>query len=429
MKGIITFIFILSGFLARADDTQLLQDMVNNARGSFVFPAGVTYHISGSINMPSATFDFNGCVIVITSDNIALLVNHSGTQINNVEITGLWDLKNSTLPGVGSSGIAVTGANCKLRNNYLHHLSAYGILGNGDNVDIQYNRIISTGYIAVFWYTSEVSVKGGCIAHNYINRSSIAPNTIREKAICIKGNQQNHSSRWTISENKIYMPLHPNDWSAEGIELFENCDSSIVTRNVIDGGSIGISFVQSVYVRGSENTLRNQKLEALELANCTYSVLNNNIITDAALGILFDGGILCSNNQALGNSISTFVAGVEINVKCPDNTISGGTISCKRAVSIIGSSGTIIRNVQVTGPGTGQAFMLDGSNIRGVPPSNTTILGCKISGYTYACYLYANKAGRTDSINARGNTYIHTQYKWKTDLSKGATIGANILTD
>lgn len=412
-----------------ADDTALVQGLITNGTA---FPAGKTYTVSSSL-IVNKSVNFNGDVINYTSTaGGCLLIQTAGVVVQNGTIQGTFTPTTAHTAGAGPSGITIYADNVTVTKMTIKNITNYGIVVSGarNKPVITYNNILNTGYIS-FFYDSEAATTGGTLSNNVIDRSQIAPASVHQPAIAIRGAGAGTSpvtTGWTIANNTISMPLNPTDWSSEGIEV-RATTNSIVTGNTFNQSTISISLVRCTGVTVSGNKCNNAQLEGIEIADSNNSICSNNIITGGiGLGYLIDGPVGSNGTTITGDIISgtakdciQAVAHAQ-NIKIANATLTAGTNA--KALNLAGTTGVTVTGTTINGNNSAGQTAVYLTNCAG----NLTINGGTITNFA-KCLLYISNSTTglvTDNISVTGNTVKGVPTPLGTYLINGSKVGTNV---
>ena len=261
-KLLIILCFFLASLQVKADDTSLIQGLVN--AGNTVLPFRA-YIISSAITLPH-NLDCNGSPITYNNTTgHAFTMSTAGVKISNGSLTGLSDVENSS----GSGGISITADNCTVDHMTISTFTGVGILGgNANNETVTNNTVNDIGYIGIF-LISNVAINGGTVAFNTIDRSMLAPTAPSQGAMLIRGAVGQLSNGWSVHDNVIKMPINPMLLAAE---FYEHRYSNFcnIYHNTFIGGTIGASIVECTGIRTYYNDCSKQRDEAIEYANSYF---------------------------------------------------------------------------------------------------------------------------------------------------------------
>ena len=413
-----------------ANDTQTIQSQLD--AGNVTLTAGKTYHITGL--KLTHSLDLNGATLNLTTTNpnsFALTISAPGVQVTNGTITGTWNNQNPGNPS-GYGGMIILASKCSVSHVNISAFSSYGIYaGTVDSTSVTYSNISNTGYIGFFFNAGATSTSGGIFSYNTVDRSMLAPASVQQMAIGIRGSPLNSAvttTGWVISNNNIKMPVNPADLSAQGMEL-RRCNNALIENNTLSSGSIGISMVDCSNNMVKANTCNNVSQEGIEYANCIACTGQNNVISGSGqVGELIDGDIGSTNIQITGDKISgTVHECIQGFYKTQNLTISGCTLSTSSpdsfAINLQKSNLVKVINCDINGNGIGySAIQLDNC------PGNLTVTGGTISSFkTSVIYIYNSTPGLiTNNISVTGTKITSVPLGFTFELDNGGLLGSSI---
>ncbi len=318
----------------------------------------------------------NGTVVTITANNVTF----DGFTVQNSGMTG-YDagILLGTITGPGT-GIGVTG--CAIQNNKLT-TSAKGIaLAFGSDNAVKSNTLSGNGD----WSILLAASTGNTIEANIISNNALSGIYLDNQSAFGGSDVSLGSTSNTIMGNTI-----SNIAGGESLNLGENCNSNIVTNNIIDGGSYGIHIWRSNGQTVSGNTIRNFIIQPDP--------------DKSAVAIRIRNG---QNNTITGNTITSNMKGFEI-------VANAGEPYC---------TGNVIRKNKIYGNGSGiDASPSNGNYIVNAEnnwwgnasgpyntPNNTCGTGNSVTAYVDFMPWYTDE-GMTIPTGGNGNLLVHNSSK------------------
>ena len=423
MKKIILILLALISVRAYADDTATLQALIT--AGNTTLPSGHTYHVT-QLTL-SHNLNANGDTIYCTASTGHEFIINSGTngiKLSNGIFIGPTDVVNTG----GTHCVRIQSNNDTVTNCQISKFPSYGILmDSGNSPVITNNNISDTGYIGLF-YDPAANTVGGIVSGNTIDRSMLSASTITGDAINIRTTANTFKSRgWTVSNNTFKMPSSPTSNDAGCFEL-RYCPRSVISGNICQNGSIGVSVANSDSVKTSGGTYTGQKLEGVEYAGSGNGNLTNLAISSqTAYGILFDTGDHASSQDTVYNANITSCASNDVVLATGTNNIFflACTFTATSAINtVVLNSATSICfcACQFVGGGVGHDAVLMNNS------TGTVDMCCgSVSGFTdRVFFVYANSAITINNILMQNINLSGTPTGLGQNLSGGATLGSNI---
>lgn len=412
---------------AVTDDTATLQAMLK--AGDVTLPAGQSYHIT-SLTV-THNLNLNGSVLNMTGTTGAgLRITAPGITVTNGKILGTWVTTSASNPN-GTTGLVVSDHcdNVILSKLTVSNTSAYGMFaGAVNNISVNKCMIEKTGYIGFYYDAESIATTTGTFTDNTIDRSMIAPGSVHQIAVAIRGsvNNGNKTSNWKVGGNTIRMPKLPTDWSAACIEL-RNVNTCNFYSNHLNGGSIGVSVVVSSGVKIQNNHANNAQLEGIEFADSNNCQTSKNLINGSAqAGILVDGSTGCNNIVLNGDTVeNTTQECIHGYMNTSNLSVTNCVLIAKyRGINLQHSTAVTVTNTSMDGLGTGDcAIVIDSC------PGNFKMTGGSIKNFKKCSLsIFSNVAGMTtDNISMTGVTVANTPNPLLSVLQNGALLGKNIV--
>lgn len=437
-----SFVGVLSGGTGNGttDDTAAINASLSAATSGVVYlKQGSTYLVTGAINVPAAvTLDLNGSKINSTaSSSFIVQLTGKSSQVINGEVASKFNPTGTYTPGSGLGGINIEADSCTIDHVYLHNVQNYGILcstGNYNYPTITNNRIVSTGYIGLYYNNPTASTSGGVLKGNLFDRSAIPASTITEGCVEIRGSSTTVlTSDWIISENRFIGAILPTASTAECIE-YRFAPGGKITDNTFKYGTIGLSLVGSNKATIGNNIFYGCAT-GLELATDTACAVGNNVFDGKSLtgtqGVLIDG--VSPFNTINGNTFRNIITNnVLVQINCSDNEINNNIFeagaSSQNIIYIKGAARIGINNNRIFGNSLSPtAIELDASNAAGVSPSDIVINGNHISDVTNVVSIFINRSVVVDGIIITSNVLKNTTTTLNEVVNGGGSVGSNVV--
>jgi len=187
-----------------------------------------------------------------------------------------------------------------------------------------------------------------------------------------------------------------------GIEIWKDCDHSVIASNVIRNVStMGISVAGSDYVSVVGNTIENQGTYGIELAASDHCTVSGNVVNGGTHGMS-----LSNNNDPYDVKFNTICGNTFVN--CSKfgiqlyNDASGTTISGNTIQNISGDTPGRGIMLNTSGdPGTMYDVAIVGNNI-----FNTDGAGIWISGGAYYTLVDGNNVRTCNAAGNDGSTLV-----------------------
>ncbi len=350
-----------------------------------IFPLfcwGQTSFVQNIINtngtLPTATYTCSNLTVPLSFNLHGSTINFTNTTGASLRVTANnVTIQNGTIVGLtgnfssGQSAIQDNFANCSITGLVIKQFGQYAVSAssnsptNINNLSITNNVISDIGNIAISVITNFGTVTGITVSGNTINRSMQPAPTVPNAAIIIRNFAPGTQNGTIVATNTITMPSNPSILAAEIIE-FRGTPNAQFHDNICTGGTIGCSAIAgSNNFQCFNNTFTNQNLEALECGDLLNSNFHNNTITSGRIGMLFDGGSLCTLDT-LQSTTMTGLTSYPIQFYQP--AVHGITINSVVANTTTfailvqqGAYGININNSTFTGNNTSYAIKFDNS--------------------------------------------------------------------
>ena len=414
------------------DTTNINLAIASITSGKVVFPPGRTFYILTSILVTAnLILDLNGSKLVPytgIANNVNLIsLNGAGCSVINGEIDGGWD---PTTTNTGVSGVRVYGDNCTVSGMYIHNVARNAISGfNVNSPTVKHCRVISTGYISIWFQSDTKNTIGGTIIHNIVDRTAVPSATLSESGIYVSGTIASFTSiGWQIIGNKVYLPVSPTTQCA-CIVTFGGCHKSVVTGNITTGGTFGLSIDRSDNSAMSGNTIFAACNYGIEISGTQYATVTGNDIDcnniTQSRGIAMTSGNPSTNCNITGNNIkncnwsSIYGIAGSINAVISNNTIN--TIG-SYGIELKKSAGSVISGNRIDGASTASsAIMFDNGT------GDDTIVGNILTNFTsYGIFVYISSAIVFDNVTIVGNVIKNCPTPYGVAASAGGSVGSNV---
>ena len=405
------------------DDTISLQALLS--AGNVTLPSGhAHYTCSGSLTV-THNLEMNGDTILYTGTSNAALKVQAACSVSNGVVMGDW-VYTTAGNSAGPYGMALKAANITVSNIHVKNFAGYGILGGPyNNLTVTNSTIDYTGYIG-FYFDPETATSGGVFTNNLVDRSMIAPSTVTQLGVGIRGSTSSTpiTSGWTITGNTIKMPYAPTSSAAECIEV-RTMGSSTISNNNLQGGSIGISAVRSNNLSVGQNRTLNSQLEGIEFASCSNITTGYNSINGSlSVGYQIDGypGVSSTNitlvNDTVQNTASDAVHGY---FGTNHLLISGCVLSTlHKGINLQQSDNTTVTNTKINGHAHGSSSGIFVENAAG----NVVIAHGRIDSCTYAVFASSNVV--VDNVVGTNVGLSGIASQFGSSFTGGAHYGTNV---
>lgn len=416
-------LLLLLPFFAKADDTAALNALL--AAGNVILPGGhAPYSVSSSLNV-THNFNLSGNTINFTGIGSELKVS-AGVTVQGGSLMGLTGSvasnQSAIQPLTGASGITIIGMT-------ISKFGQYGISStNNSGLSITNCIISDIGLEAISEITNAGVNTGINISGNTINRG-MQPSNVPQAAIIIRNFAPGVQTGTIVATNIITMPANPSIVAAEIIE-FRGVVHAQFHDNICIGGSIGCSAVLgSNNFQCFNNVFSGQNNEAMECGDLLNSTFHNNTITSGKIGMLFDGGSLCTLDT-LSNIPMSGLTGVPIQFdsrfvhEITVNAITASTVTNAMLVST-GAYNIYINNSTFSGNNTTYTVKFDNS------PGQMYLTNTSFPGFTPK--IMAGTASSATTVNniigtgitPTGGTFLTVQAG--TNVTLGPNISFNAL--
>lgn len=403
------------------DNTAFVQGIINT---NGTLPSG-TYNC-GTLTVPNS-FNLHGATINLTNTTGAgLRITADNVTLQNGTLVGLSDNTSSA-----QSAVQDNFANFSMTGMHISRFGQYGISAFNvpttsiNNLTITNNVISDIGLIAISEITNAGTTTGITISGNTIDRSLQPPLTVSQPAIIVRNFSPGIQRGTLVVANTVTMPPNPAFTAAEGMEV-RNCIYTTVHDNIINGGTIAISAIAgSNNFVAYNNACNGQNNEALECGDLINSNFHNNTVTGGKIGMLFDGGALCTNDT-LANTTMSGLTGVPIQFDSrfvhgiTVNAVTASTVTNAILVST-GAYGIDISNSVFTGNNTTDAIKFDNS------PGIMNINSTSFNGFTPKIVVGTASGAITlnnivgNVVSPTGGTFLAAR------AGVNVTLGSNIV--
>lgn len=421
-----------------ANDAAAIQsalDAVSAVSGGEVFIPDGTFMLGSSLNIPANT-TLRGAgkasvlKLMAAVNAPAVILAGAGAEVRDLKIDGNRPAQTIALV---AHGVSMAADNTTVDNCTITNLLASGIDAvDRSNLRITNNTIDNASYIGIFVHATAAIITNILVRNNSVDRAAEGAG-VQEGGIKIRGSADGLflCHRVRCIGNQVKMPASPTDQSAICIELWGKVDRAVVSDNLCEDGSMGISIDACSNVSVVGNQCSGFNVYGVEVAQGNGGVGNivsGNTIFGAGVGqtgIAVLGPQYCTISGNTIRSCTTY----GIHVQSSNyTTITGNTIhhTGTYGMNVTGSYfGSISGNSLFGGAAALKGIMLDRS-------WHLAVTGNTIVNFTQNSILLFSTTGTDvfDWVTIIGNSCnngVATQFTNGAALSANSTITHNPL--
>jgi|GEM_PF-4356065 len=402
------------------------------------------------VNYSTKYFVIRNCQITLGKYQygfgILLYYTENGTVDNNImsddygaiylDHTNWTVISNNSIKQDGLAGIYLTSSsNNTVSGNVVHHGEWTGLIIYSDSNDniIHDNELNNNGgYGALLWHNKNNTFFKNKVHDNTEEgiRIENEESVVNNNTVYSNANGGIHIvdfSKPTILNNKI------SNNSGDGIEVYNVLKGTLVKGNVLEDNRYGITVVVSDHVVIEDNTLRNNQVDGLHLANNKDILIEHNTVVGSYDGMYFeDYKTYYLNRTVRDNLVLNNSYGIEVVTLSPttffNNTMAGNIYNFGiEGGQMENYNQTVTSNNTVDGR---PIYYLRGQKDQVVPPGAGFIglVGCTnitVKGQTVTNESQGILVAFSDSINIEGNNNSYNGIGISLVDAKGSRVHDN----